>query len=186
MNKPRQYRFIVGTTPFPNFLLDRVMPRLTDTEWRIICIIVRQTYGWSIGSGIRKGSDWLSHFQFKRKTGRQSAAISRAIDVLVRSGLIAVRDRHGYGLYTPAARRRSHSHLNFALHPQVATPKFQKRFALARFRSSEYVNNKRNFDKRKQQHSKHWKFSTGGPLDGQMSILDAEQKPNGTEAQTGS
>jgi hypothetical protein len=148
----RQTRFVTGTTPFPNFLLDRVMPRLTDTEWRLLCVIVRQTFGWHLGGGIRKKADWMSHFQLKQRTGRQSAAISRAIDGLVRAGLISVRDLHGHALYLPAQRRRSHEHLVFAIHPLVATRRFQKRFAHARFGSSRSENNKRHYYKRKQEH----------------------------------
>lgn len=31
-------RLVQGTTPFPNQLLDRVMPKLRDTEWRLLSI----------------------------------------------------------------------------------------------------------------------------------------------------
>jgi Bacteriophage replication protein O len=140
-----------GTTPFPNFLLDRVMPRLTDTEWRVLCVVVRQTFGWRDADGNRKKADWLSHFQLKRKTSRASAAISRAIDVLVRSGLIAVRDLDGRYLHSTDSRRRSQSRLCFSVHPLVSSVNFQKSFGSAYFRSSKSENNKRNFDKRKQQ-----------------------------------
>ncbi len=133
-----------GTTPFPNFLLDKVMPRLTDTEWRVLVVIVRQTFGWSIAPGVRKKADWLSHFQLKQRTGRQSAAISRAIAILVRSGLIAVRDMRGRPLYTPEMRRRSHSRMIFSVHPLATSASFQKRFGLSRFRTSISENNKRN------------------------------------------
>jgi len=29
-----------NTTPFPNYLLNEVMPTLKDTEWRLLCVIV--------------------------------------------------------------------------------------------------------------------------------------------------
>lgn len=148
----RLTRFVTGTTPFSNFLLDRVMPRLTDTEWRVLAVIVRQTFGWHLGGGIRKRTDWMSHFQLKQRTGRQSAAISRAIDGLVRAGLISVRDLHGRPLYLPAQRRRSHEHLIFAIHPLVATHRFQHRFTHSRFGSSRSENNKKHYYKRKQKH----------------------------------
>lgn len=148
----REFRPVRGTTPFPNFLLDRVMPRLTDTEWRLLSVIVRQTFGWNLGGGIRKKADWMSHFQLKQRTGRQSAAISRAIDVLVKAGLISVRNEHGRPMYSAAARRRTQEHLIFAVHPLISSPQFQKGFALSRFRNSWSENNKRKFYKRKQQH----------------------------------
>lgn len=136
----------------PNFLLDRVMPRLRDTEWRLLCVIVRQTTGWTMPDGSRKQADWLSHFQLKRKTGRSSAAVSRAIDVLVRSGLVIVRDSFGMVLDTAWQRRISHSRLSFALNSDVGSPRFIRRFAYQRFQISKRMNDKKNLDKRKQQH----------------------------------
>ena len=141
-----------GTTPFPNFLLDRVMPRLTDTEWRLLCVIVRQTFGWHLGPGLRKQSDWLSHFQLKRRTGRQSAAVSRAIDRLIRAELITVRDTQERRLHTSRARRRAHSHLLFSVHPQLGSQTYQKRIGFVHLRTSKSENNKKHLNKRKQQH----------------------------------
>lgn len=144
-----------GTTPMPNFLLDRVMPRLTDTEWRILCVIVRQTFGWHLGPGKRKQSDWLSHYQLKRRTGRQSAAVSRAIDRLVKRGLITVRDSHERLVSSTSARRRVKSHLLFSLHARLVFPSYQRRIGYAQYRSSKCENNKTNPNKRKQQHTRH-------------------------------
>ena len=102
-------------TPFPNKLLDSVMPSLGDTSWRILCLIVRQTCGWHDGVGRRKSSDWISHSQLKRRTGRQGAAVSRGIDALCKRGLIMVQDSSGRHLITPAGRRRSRSPLYYSL-----------------------------------------------------------------------
>jgi len=143
---------IWGTTPVPNFLLDKAMPRLRDTEWRLLCVVVRQTCGWTLEDGTRKQVDWLSHFQLKRKTGRSSAAVSRAIDVLVRAELIVVRDLFGQTLLTASERRRSHSRLSFGLNPEIGSAGYVKRFAHQRFQISKRKNDKRNLDKRKQQH----------------------------------
>jgi hypothetical protein len=132
------------TTPFPNVLLDLVLPKLTDTEWRIVCVIVRQTFGWSAGQGTRKQSDWLSHAQLRRRTGRASAALSRAIDVLVRSGILSVRDLTGRLLTTAQARRRSRSRLSFSVRPRVLRANSPKQVGLARKRNSRSENDKRN------------------------------------------
>lgn len=107
------------TTPFPNYLLDVVMPRLSDTEFRIISAIVRATAGWRNPDGSRKTSAWLTHWQLKARTGRHSAAVSRAIEELVLKGLIDVRDRESRPLRTAADRRRSHSVLCYSLRPSV-------------------------------------------------------------------
>lgn len=150
---------LVGTTPFPNFLLDRVMPRLRDTEWWLLTVIVRQTFGWGQEDGSRKETDWLSQFQLKRRTGRSSAPVSRAIDVLVRSGLIIVRDSFGRDLTSAAMRRRSHSRLSFAISPLLGSVVFQERLAHLRFKNLKRKNDKRKLYKRKQQQRSRSKAS---------------------------
>ena len=107
----------VGTTPVPNDLLDRVMPTLRDTELRVLLVVVRQTIGWQAGqySGQRKERDWLTQSQLMRRTGRANGAVSRAVDALVRAGLITVTDRGGTLLKTPAERRRYLGNLYYQL-----------------------------------------------------------------------
>ena len=112
-------RLVSATTPFPNALLDEAMPHLKDTEWRVLCVVVRQTLGWhDKKSKNRKASDWLTQAQFVRKTGRDRAALSRAIDALVRARFIEVRNEQGAVLSSPAARRHCKGRLFFALHPR--------------------------------------------------------------------
>jgi hypothetical protein len=103
-----------GTTPFPNHLLDEVRPRLKGSEWNVLCLIVRQTCGWTDRKGLRKQQDWLTHRQIKQKTGLASASICQAISTLVESGLITVRDGQGTVLEMAAERRRA-GRLYFAL-----------------------------------------------------------------------
>lgn len=115
-----------GTTPVPNGLLDVAMPRLRDTELRVLLVVVRQTLGWQGGPdpAQRKERDWLTQSQLMRRTGRASGAVARAVDALVRGDLIEVLDRAGAPLRTPAARRRHLGQLYFRLSPaagQVGT-----------------------------------------------------------------
>lgn len=111
---------ISATTPFPNRLLDEAMPHLKDTEWRVLCVIVRQTLGWGLKDGKgRKKNDWLTQAQLVRKTGRDRAALSRAVDALVQRELIEVRNEHGNPLHTPKARRQCRGRLIYALHHRV-------------------------------------------------------------------
>lgn len=138
---------LAGTTPFPNVLLDRVMPYLGDTEWRVLCVIVRQTFGW------QKAADWLSHGQLKTKTGRESAAVSRAIDTLVKRGLILVQDGRDNRLHSSSERRRSRSRLVFAVHPRlVDSVSYRERIGFGHFdlRISRTENNKSNDDIKKE------------------------------------
>ena len=110
-----------GTTPVPNRLLDLVMPGLRDSELRVLLVVVRQTLGWqaSPGAAQRKERDWLTQSQLMRRTGRASEAVARAVDSLIRSGLIDVLDRKGIPLTTPAERRRHLGRLYYRLGPGV-------------------------------------------------------------------
>ncbi len=111
-----------NTTPLPNFLLDEVMPTLKDTELRLLLIVVRQTLGWhNKQSGGRKDRDWIARSQLIQKTGRNSAALSRALEALVSRELIEVRDGAGQMLSSPLQRRKARGRVTYALHPQITS-----------------------------------------------------------------
>jgi hypothetical protein len=111
------------TTPFPNYLLDAVMPALSDTQWRVLCVVVRQTLGWQdkasqqdkAGQAARKTTDWLTHAQLKQRTQRGNSAVSKAVDTLVRKGVIVVTDEAGRVLATPRERQACRSRLGYRL-----------------------------------------------------------------------
>ncbi len=112
-------------------LVDEVMPRLKDTEWRVLLVVLRQTAGRQAGtvSTVQdhqaertptkpkhqptKRRDWISHSQLCRRTGRGSGAVSAAVASLTASGLIVVEDAAGTALATPEERRRCLGRLYF-------------------------------------------------------------------------
>ena len=83
------------------------MREMSDTELRLVFIVTRATLGWVLDkeTGMRKEQDWLSLSQLKKKTGRESGAISKAIDVCIRRQWIEARDKDGNILDTKAKRR---------------------------------------------------------------------------------
>lgn len=127
--------------PVPIQLVDTFMPRLRDTELRVLLVVLRQTWGWkadrtktssNAGSSQRtnvnratksnqatnfnratKRRDWLSHSQLCRRTGRGSDAVSSAVASLTKAGLIIVEDAGGRPLLTPEERRRCLGRLYF-------------------------------------------------------------------------
>jgi hypothetical protein len=112
-------------TPLPNALIDVWMPRLRDTEWRVLCVVARQTLGWQDGSERgRKKKDWLSHSQITRRTGRASEATSRAINELCKRGLITITNEAARPLLSPSDRRRA-LRLYFQLGPALDMIKFE-------------------------------------------------------------
>ena len=102
-------------TAIPNILIDEVMPTLKDTEWRLLCVIARQTLGWVEKGGGRKQRDWMSQSQLIAKTGRNSAALSAALNVLVRENLIECQAENGEFLLTPQQRRQHRGRVYFSL-----------------------------------------------------------------------
>ncbi len=114
------HSFPTRITAFPNALVDEEMPNLSDTEWRILCVLVRQTLGWQEErGGSRKVRDWLTNSQLKTRTGRESAAVSRAIQSLLIKRLIVVEDSEGKPLLASRQRQRQLGRLYFRLHPRL-------------------------------------------------------------------
>lgn len=107
--------------PFPTALFDEQMPKLKDTEWRLLCVIVRQTLGWQSGKG-RKRRDWMSQKQLIARTGRASAALSAALDALVRENLVECRDARGELLLSPQQRHNHRGRVYFSLSPRLLQP----------------------------------------------------------------
>ncbi|MBB6053938.1 replication protein [Armatimonas rosea] len=104
--------------PVPAIYIDYVMPALTDVEWRVLLVVIRQTIGWVFeegGSPARKERDWLSHSQLKARTGKGGDAISRSIDSLVRYGLIVVEREDGRVVTNAQERRRVRHRLYYRL-----------------------------------------------------------------------
>lgn len=97
-----------GWCPVPNGILDRLMPQLRDTEFRLLCVVCRATLGRrDPATGKRRRRDWLSHAQLMRRTGRGSSAVSRALDSLVNAGLIRA-ETEGLRPLGSAISRRAH------------------------------------------------------------------------------
>ncbi|BDI31508.1 hypothetical protein CCAX7_35590 [Capsulimonas corticalis] len=94
----------------------------TRAECLVALTVVRATLGWTSGlPGRRRVHACLSHQELKRRTGiRSSTTISRAIDGLVRSGMLETLNRDGVILPTPEARRRDHRALTFRVPRHIA------------------------------------------------------------------
>ncbi|MFX1476215.1 MAG: hypothetical protein ACFFCO_12170, partial [Promethearchaeota archaeon] len=71
-----------GFTMFNNYILDHIMPDLSSSAWKVLCVAIRQTIGWvddETESG-RKEQDRISYGQFLAKSGLgSSATVAKAI-----------------------------------------------------------------------------------------------------------
>ena len=108
-----------GCVPIPNRLFDEVLPELTDTELRVLLIVMRSTLGWREGSDDGtwrfKRRDWITHRQLIRRTGRSSASVSSAIQSLIDASLIVVEDASGKQLMSALERRVTIGKLYYGL-----------------------------------------------------------------------
>lgn len=94
------------TTPTPNILFDQHLPNLSESELKVLLVVIRQTYGWmNKKTGKRKVRDRISHSQFIQKTGLSRRIISQAIQSLVRRGLLVISDYEKNILQTPQERK---------------------------------------------------------------------------------
>lgn len=75
-------KFKPNTTQTPNVIFDRLMYELPDDEFKVLCAVVRKTYGW------HKDSDRISNSQFEAMTGKAKRQVQRAKASLKRKGLI--------------------------------------------------------------------------------------------------
>ena len=105
--------------PLPCAVVDEILPRLKDTELRILLVVLRQTLGQRDRQGRVKTRDWLTHQQLCRRTGRASEAVSAAVDSLIRSGLITITNEKRDELISPSERRRVRTRLFFQGGPVI-------------------------------------------------------------------
>jgi len=81
-------------TQVPNFALDHIMPHVSANAWRVLCVIIRATWGWTDeGSPTKRREDWLlSYSEIKRRSGiRSDGTVSGAIKSLLNYGCISRR-----------------------------------------------------------------------------------------------
>ncbi len=74
--------------------------------------------GWVDASGRRKERDWMSQSQLIARTGRNSAALSAALDVLVQQNLVQCQTETSELLLTPQQRCSHRGRVYFCLAPQ--------------------------------------------------------------------
>ena len=78
-----------GFTMFNNYILDHIMPDLSASGWKVLCVAIRQTIGWQDNeaeSG-RREMEVISYSQFRQMTGIGSdQTVARAIKECVDKG----------------------------------------------------------------------------------------------------
>ncbi len=120
MDEQNKKSIIPNTTQVPNFVLDELLPTLSDVELRIVLIVTRQTLGWveDKETGRRKERDWISRYQLQKKTGKSGYRISKAIDSLIRGRVIEAYSEKGELLDTADKRAKVGGKIYYRLQTQ--------------------------------------------------------------------
>ncbi|MEI2696196.1 MAG: hypothetical protein V9E90_14090 [Saprospiraceae bacterium] len=106
---------IKESTQVPNIVFDEHLPSLTESELKILLVIIRQTNGWiDVRTGKRKTHDRISHSQFIIKTGLSRRIISNAIKSLSVKGLVKITCQGG-NILENSEDRKGKSLLTYSL-----------------------------------------------------------------------
>lgn len=93
-------------TKTPNILFDQLIRELSNSELKILLVIIRQTNGWLDRKSKKyKTRDRITYSQFISKTGISRRIISSAINSLLEKNLIEITDTFGNILYDPKNRK---------------------------------------------------------------------------------
>jgi hypothetical protein len=95
-----------GFVPLPHYFLVKILPSLSDTELRVLLIVLSRTVGWkqkdASPTRVR-----LSRVALSIATGRSNTAVSQAVEGLSGKGLIAIENATGLPLLTAHTRQKS-------------------------------------------------------------------------------
>ena len=117
------------TTQVPNVLFDIHLRELTESELKILLVIIRQTVGWhDKATGKRKERDRITGSQFRLKTGLSKRIVTKTIQSLSAKKLIQVTDLEGKEL-SQSMERKGKTHIFYTLHPAThAVPTYAREY----------------------------------------------------------
>lgn len=89
-----------NVTLIPNIILDEWMPQLSPSEFELIMVIARQTYGW------HKETEWIAYSQFANKTGLSLDSVAVGLKSLKQKQYIQTFTKEGANLQGASSGRR--------------------------------------------------------------------------------
>jgi hypothetical protein len=95
-----------GFVPLPHYFLVKILPTLSDTELRVLLIILSRTVGWK-QKNASPTRVRLSRVALSIATGRSNTSVSQAIEGLSGKGLIVIENATGLPLLTAHTRQKS-------------------------------------------------------------------------------
>jgi hypothetical protein len=95
-----------GFVPLPHYFLVKILPNLSDTELRVLLIILSRTVGWK-HKDTSPARVRLSRVALSIATGRSNTSVSQAIENLSSKGMIGIENTTGLPLLTAHTRQKS-------------------------------------------------------------------------------
>lgn len=76
-----------GFTQIAHYWIDKVMPRVSGAQWKVVCAVLRHTMGWS-----REEAE-MTYDLFMDMTGTKRQAVSMAVEHLLKLGVVQRRSK---------------------------------------------------------------------------------------------
>lgn len=136
-------------TQTPNILFDELLRVLSNSEVKVLLVIIRKTYGWiDSKTHKRKVKDRISVSQFMELSGLSRRIISFAIGSLVEKKLICISDNKGNPL-NDGQKRKGRSYIYYSSSIEEITSMLNLDLCKKRHQPVQIViHNKRNIYKR--------------------------------------
>lgn len=77
-----------GWFPIHNAVFDTIMPALSPSAWKVLCVAIRQTWGWATADGQRRGQDRISYSQFETRAGLSRRTVRDALKECLDKGIL--------------------------------------------------------------------------------------------------
>lgn len=108
------------TTQTPNEVFDLYLPFLSESELKVLLIILRRTIGFTDpkNRNQRVARAWITQKLFMKLTGLSNRAVSTAIDSLQKREIIRVYNSFGQVLVSREERRHARLYFGLRLQPQ--------------------------------------------------------------------
>jgi hypothetical protein len=111
-----------GFMQIPNFFVSALMPKLKDTEFRLLVVVFQATLGFRAEYGAsRKRRALPAHTLLIERTGRSKQAVTEAVDTLIRRNLLSVSLEDETLVLGASERRRARAKLYYSLSPTLLT-----------------------------------------------------------------
>jgi len=136
-------------TSVPNILFDELLQVLSNSEVKILLVIIRKTYGWIDNkTHKRKVKDRISVSQFMELSGLSRRIVSFAIGSLVEKKLICISDKKGNTL-NDSHQRKGRSYIYYSSSIEEITSMLNLDLCKKRHQPvQKVIHNKRNIYKR--------------------------------------